>query len=308
MRIAVLGAGAMGSWFGGHLVLAGHDVHLLTTNEPHIAAVKKDGLRLCSDEADIRVTPDIGKPDELTGNVDLVLVLTKTFQLDAALRSISGALGKSTALLSLQNGLGNAEVMARYVSINNVWVGVTMLPVDKLAPGVVQAKGAGTTWFGHAGNANTEMTSTIDKVFQTTSLDVQQDQEIKKRIWGKAAFNVGMNAVCALTHSTPGLIQNCQQARQIVRSAAAEAISVAAAEGVVLDPKSVNDTIDFACAEHGDHVPSMLQDLLDGKQTEVDALNGAVVKRGRVMGIDTPVNSMLESLITLAECGHRRIQ
>jgi len=138
MRIAVLGAGAMGSWFGGHLALAGNDVYLLTTNESHIAAVKKDGLRLCSEEADILVTPEIGKPEEFTVSVDLVVALTKTFQLDVALQSISGSFGKDTALLSLQNGLGNAEVMEKYVGKSNVWVGVSMLPVDKLAPGVVQ--------------------------------------------------------------------------------------------------------------------------------------------------------------------------
>jgi len=117
-----------------------------------------------------------------------------------------------------------------------------------------------------------------------------------------------MNAVCALSHSTPSLIHDCEQAKQIVRSAAAEAVAVAAAEGVEINSNLVFDTIEFACAEHGDHVPSMLQDLLDGKRTEVEALNGAVVERGRVVGVDTPVNLILESLITLAECGHRRVR
>jgi len=113
-----------------------------------------------------------------------------------------------------------------------------------------------------------------------------------------------MNAVCALTNSSPGLIGEYPDARELVRSAAAEAVAVARAEGVMIDVESIYDTIDFACAKHGDHIPSMLQDLRQGRPTEVGALNGAVVMRGNASGVDTPVNAILESLVTLAEHGH----
>ena len=308
MRIAVLGAGAMGSWFGGQLALAGHDVHLLTTNELHIAAIEKDGLQLrCGDAVSV-VKPHAGKPDDFAASVELVLALTKTFQLDSAISSIAASLDRETAVLSLQNGLGNAEVLANHVEPDNVLVGVTMLPVDKIAPGIVELKGQGTTWFGSAGNAATDKTrkkiEAIEAAFKSTGLDVQHDAEIQKRLWGKVAFNAGMNAVCALTHGSPGLIREYPAATQLVRSAATEAIAVASAEGVVVDPELVFDTIDFACREHGDHKPSMLQDLLQGRCTEVGALNGAIVARGKACGIETPVNAILENLITLAERGH----
>lgn len=311
MRIAVLGAGAMGSWFGGRLALAGHDVRLLTTNELHIAAVKKDGLQMRSGQTVSVVKPQIGRPDEFDASVELVLALTKTFQLDSAMQSIAATVGNQTAILSLQNGLGNAEMLANHVGPNNVWVGVTMLPVDKIAPGIVEAVGQGTTWFGRAEPTTTEkagkMTDAIAKVFDSTDLDVRHDAEIQKRIWAKVAFNVGMNAVCALANGSPGLIGEYTGARQLVRSAAAEAVAVARAEGVTIDVESVYDTIDFACREHGDHIPSMLQDLMQGRRTEVDALNGAVTMRGKASGVDTPVNAILASLVTLAERGHKRL-
>jgi len=238
MRIAVLGAGAMGSWFGGQLALAGHDIHFLTTNELHIAAVEKDGLQMRSGQTVSVVKPAIGKPDEFDASVELVLALTKTFQLDGAMQSISNAVGNRTPVLSLQNGLGNAEVLADHVGSSNVWVGVTMLPVDKIAPGVVEVMGQGATWFGHAENSTTEMTgkmaNAIAKVFDSAGLDVRHDAEIQKRIWEKVAFNAGMNAVCALTNSSPGLIGEYPDARELVRSAAAEAVAVARAEGVMM--------------------------------------------------------------------------
>ena len=123
-------------------------------------------------------------------------------------------------------------------------------------------------------------------------------------MWEKVAFNAGMNAVCALCHATPGLIGDSKAATQLLRDAADEVARVALAENVCIDNESVYRTIRFACEHHRNHKPSMLQDLLSGKTTEVSALNGAVVARGKNAGIDTPVNSMLDAMVQLAERGH----
>ncbi len=305
MRIAVLGAGAMGSWIGGQLAASGHTVSLLTTNAAHIKAVRNSGLILRTRNAEIIVKPEIYHPDEfsdeISGPIELVITLTKTFQLEAALSSIAGLLTKETAVLSLQNGLGNAEIIAAYVGMENTWIGVTMLPVDKIAPGIVQCMGQGTTWFGQVNDNNSQMTAKIAAAFSSTSLDVQRDPHVMQRIWEKVAFNAGMNAVCALSNATPGSVGSYGPAKELVKSAAAEVASVAMSQGVSLDLQAVYKTIDFACEKHRNHVPSMRQDLLDGRKTEVGAIHGAITERARRAGVGVPVNKMLETLITLAE-------
>lgn len=306
MRIAILGAGAMGSWFGGHMALNGREVELLTTNRDHIEAVQRDGLLLRHAEGEAIVQVPICAPAQISQVVDFVLVLTKTFQLDAALASISHALKPDTAVLSLQNGLGNEEIIARHVGLENTWIGMSMMPVDRVAPGIVESKGTGTSWFGHAQSSRPWLAERIETLFTDSGLDVRHDVNIKNRVWQKVAFNSGMNAVCALTHGTPSLVESSKMAKTLVQDVAKEVAIVASAMGISVDLEAVFSTIDFACQHHGGHMPSMLQDLLAGNRTEVDALNGAIVRYANVHDIAAPLNTQLAGLIRMAEQGHAR--
>ncbi|MBX2882762.1 MAG: 2-dehydropantoate 2-reductase [Granulosicoccus sp.] len=306
MRIAILGAGAVGSWVGGHLALHGNDVHLLTTNSAHINAIRKNGLQLRKADKSRRIEVPTSNPSEFKDTVDLVIVLTKTFQLESALESIEGILQGNTAVLTLQNGLGNGEIVARYAGAANTWVGLTMLPVDRIEPGVVEGKGEGGTWFGPFHGNSGALAEDIENAFKPADIDVTYDPNVLVRIWQKVAFNAGMNAVCALTHSTPGGINNSEFALEFVKSVAAEVAAVAEAEHVAIDLEAVYNTIDYACNNHGSHLPSMLQDLMNGRRTEVDALNGAIVSRAGCAGIEAPLNKLLTGMLKLAEQGHRR--
>jgi 2-dehydropantoate 2-reductase len=307
MRIAILGAGAMGSWFGGHLALNGRDVELLTTNLDHIDAVQRDGLTLRHGAIESIVQVPICTPAQITQVADLVIVLTKAFQLDDALASINHAIKPDTAVLSLQNGLGNEEIIVRHVGVENSWIGMTMVPVDRIAPGVVESKGAGTSWFGGVHKSRPAVADRIETLFTDSGMDVRHDPQIKNRVWQKVAFNSGMNAVCALTHGTPGLVGASKMAKTLVRDVAQEVASVARVMGITINLEAVFETIDYACEHHGEHMPSMLQDLLAGKRTEIDALNGAIVKYAKEHGINVPLNTQLAGLIRMAEQGHARI-
>jgi len=304
MRIAILGAGAMGSWFGGHLAINGQNVQLLTTNRGHIDAVERDGLELRSGPSSTIVQLPICMPTELKTPVDLVITLTKTFQLQAALESIQSSLHADTAVLSLQNGLGNEELIAASVGVENTWIGMTMLPVDRIAPGIVECKGMGSSWFGHASMNRPDKAAKLESLFVDAGLDVRFDNQVKNRIWQKVAFNAGMNAVCALTHSTPGILNTLADAKQLVKDTAKEVVDVAAAMNITVDIEAVCQTVDYACENHGQHLPSMLQDLLAGKPTEIDALNGSVVRLARELGIPVPINTLLATLVKTAELGH----
>lgn len=306
MRVAILGAGAMGSWFGGQLAVQGHDVQLLTTNSAHIEAVRKHGLVMqVHGEVDDVVTVDvnIGTPAEYDGGAELIVVLTKSYQTSAAMQAVAPSLGQDTAVLTLQNGLGNADAISAFVRPACIWIGMTMMPVDRIAPGVVTSRGTGQTSFGHLDASYHTFGDAVVKAFEGTGMAVHHDPEVQSRIWEKVAFNTGMNALCALTHGTPGTIGQLPDARSLVRAVAKEVADVAQAEGVPVSLDAVFDTIAYASEHHGSHKASMLQDLLNNKRTEVDALNGAVVDLGRRHGIPTPLNAMLATLIRLAELG-----
>jgi len=306
MKIAILGAGAMGSWFGGRLALGGHEVSLLTTNQAHRDAINSNGLTLKSAPGDRAVTVPAMDPAEYSGPADFIILFTKSFQSDAALASIAGTLDSNTHILTLQNGLGNAEIIGRYIPSGQILVGVTMMPVDKVAPGVVESTGAGGSYFNSLVDPESSFARELETVFVDAGLDIQLDHAIHQRIWSKVAFNAGMNAVCALAHGTPGTIADSPGAQALVDEVAREVVAVAAAEGIDINLDEIENTIDFACKNHRDHKPSMHQDLIGARDTEVDALNGAIVVAGKRLAVPTPLNELLETLVRVAELSHQR--
>lgn len=306
MRIAVLGAGAMGSWFGGLLAIHGNSVQLLTTNDAHRQAINNQGLTLRDPNGDQIVKVAAILPNELDAPVELVMVMTKTFQTSEAMASIASAINADTHVLSLQNGLGNAENIAAFVPLERVWVGVSMMPIDKIAPGVVMSKGIGDSYFGNAAdNREQSMGNQIESVFQLANIPLHYDANIYSRIWEKVAFNAGMNALSALSHGRPRTIGTSTGAKALAENVAKEVAAVAHAHNIEIDLERVYDMINLSCSQHGDHIPSMLQDLQSRRRTEVDALNGAVVAFGEYVNVKTPLNDTLSTLIKLAELSHR---
>lgn len=306
MKIAVLGAGALGSWFGGKLARCNTDVTLLTTNVAHVTAINQQGLTMRDKNREDNVTVRAMHPENFSEPVDLILLLTKSFQSHQALSTITSSLGKNTAILSLQNGLGNLEIISQFVPQAQILLGNTMMPVDKIAPGIVESHGSGVTWFSHLDSQTEKLGSQLKESMVDAGLDVRIDPEIMQRIWHKVAFNAGMNAATALSNATPGTIGDSTGAMDLVIEVAAEAVTVAVSCGIQLDLNSVKETIESACREHRDHISSMRQDITDSRQTEVDAINGEISRLGRVAGISTPLNDTMGTLIRLAELSNTR--
>ncbi len=301
MRVAILGAGAMGSWFGGRLAESGTDVQLLTTNKAHRDAINSNGLILDTQGRRSTIVVLARAPEEIEAPVDLIILLTKSFQSRDAMNAVAHAIGETTHVLSLQNGLGNSEIIEAFLPRERILIGNTMMPVDRIAAGVVRKTGNGITRFSGVVSQDLPLTAKILDAFSDTDIDIEHDESIQKAVWEKVAFNAGMNAVCALARGTPGNIGAATGAIELVKQVAAEVAAVGLTQGVVLDLDSVNQTIEYACANHKNHQPSMLQDLLAGKRTEVDALNGAIVTIAAGAGVPVPLNEVLFTLIKMAE-------
>jgi 2-dehydropantoate 2-reductase len=300
MHIAVLGAGAMGSVFGARLALGGAEVTLLDVNQAHVDAIARAGLQVDLDGVHHRLNLPAMRPDQFTGPTDLVLLFTKVFHTGPALASIAGTLGGAT-VLTLQNGIGNAERIAEYVPAERTILGLTMTPAEFLGPGMVASHGKATTTFYSADGQHRPLLDALVALMGRGGIVAKADPQIQAAIWEKAAFNCAMNAICALTDGTPGGIGSLSDALALAKSVAAEAIGVAQADGVPASIDKVTALIDHAAANHLLHEPSMLQDRKAGRRTEIDALCGAVAERGATLGLATPLNRTLATLVRLAE-------
>ena len=306
MKIAILGAGAVGSWIGGSLALAGGDVTLLTTNRPHIDAISSNGLVLLDQAEKKEVQIVAMTPEHYSEQADVFIVLCKSYQTPAALASIEHCLTADSCLLSLQNGVGHEKVLENTVPAGNVMIGNTLMPVARDQPGVVSLKGEGPTYFNLAApelasDAVIALRDALCSQMQSAGLDAQVDADILTRIWHKVAFNAGMNAVCAAARCNNGGLALHKPGEELVRLAAEEALAVAAAKGVTVDIEVVFSMIEFAVAHHAQHKASMVQDLLAARKTEIDAINGEIVLQGEQLGVATPVNQVLHTVVKLAE-------
>ncbi|UVM41507.1 2-dehydropantoate 2-reductase [Pseudomonas sp. B21-017] len=301
MKIAIVGAGAMGGLFGARLALGGQEVSFVEASEATIAAIQRKGLQLVTPSATERVMVPIGRAKDFAGTFDLVVIFTKGFHTDIAIESVRHLVGPTTWALSVQNGLGNAELISKVVPAERIIVGMTNLPADLVEPGVVHSHGDGHINLWPWNGEDKSVARDIAETFQQAGLPCRADPEVQIAIWEKVAFNAALNSVCAITRQTVGGVGDSEHGRSLTAGVIRETVEVANALGVDAQASRVEHAVNHAFANHHQHKPSMLQDVEAKRKTEIDFINGAVVERANEQGIDTPVLSSLHSLVKLIE-------
>ncbi len=303
MRIAVVGAGAMGALFGGCLTEAGHDVALIDLPGPHLGAMRSAGLRLDTDAGERMISVQAGTADSFAGARDLVVVFTKGPHTAAALRAAAHLVGPETRVLTAQNGLGNAERIAEALPGVRVLVGTTSWPSDLRGPGRVSSHGHGAVRIWTADGTTDPTVRQVAEALSAAGLNCEADPAVEAAIWEKVAFNAGFNSVCAATRLMVGSVADSPNGRELVLAVAAETLAVARARGIGVDEARVRAMVEAAFAGHREHTPSMLQDVLAGRRTEIDSINGAVVQAGEAAGVPTPVTRVLRDIVRLVDFG-----
>lgn len=302
MRITILGAGAMGSLFGGLLAEQGHAVELLDVNPAHIARVQADGLTLDTDGRGRRVVRvPITRPESADSRPECLIVFTKTLHTTRALEGARAVLGPDTLLLSLQNGLGNAEKLAGFAAPSRIAVGVTTVPADLVEAGHVHSHGEGHVRMMMADGQHSERLCILAQALTEAGISTTVDPTVQSGIWQKVAFNAALNTVCAVANCTVGDVGRSADARGLAHRIATEVLAVAAASGMRVDEPAVHATLDHAMDHHLTHKPSMLQDLMAGRPTEIDAINGEVLRVARRLGVPAPCTEALDALVRLRE-------
>ena len=301
-KIAVVGAGAMGSLFGGLLAEHGHAVTLIDVNATHLEAIQADGLRLHTDQGDRRIRAlRACQPSQATESPDLLLVFTKTLHTANALAGVAHLIGPGTHVLSLQNGLGNVEVIQRHVAQDRILIGVTTWPADLVGPGNVHSHGQGTVRLMSADGQVRPMLGEVVQALQGAGLACTADGAVWTAIWEKVAFNAALNSICAVSHCTVDQLGATDDGRDLAFAVIDEVLTVAQARGIAVDRDVCKARVADAIARHAGHKPSMLQDVLAGRKTEIEAINGAVVAAADDSGIAVPCTRTLLRLVRLAE-------
>jgi len=315
MKIGIIGAGALGSLIAFYLSTHA-DIWLLSRRREQIDAINRDGLRRELDGAEETRRPHAAADPAAIGPCDIVLVLTKSYATAWAAEQAQQLIGTENqglrtesdtpalspqssvlgpVVVTLQNGLGNRELLALTLGDANVGQGVTALGATLQGLGQVRHAGQGTTIFGAAPD-RTRM-ATLVALFNTCGLPAELSDDLEALVWGKLVVNVGINALTALLRVPNGALAANAEAGALMAGAIAEAAAVAQARGTALpydDPLA--HTLAVAHATSANH-SSMLQDVLRGSPTEIDAINGAVAREGLRLGVPTPVNSMLAALV-----------
>ena len=306
--VAVVGAGALGCLFGGMLARAGAAVTLIG-RATHVAAIRRDGLVL--ESGGRKQTIPLAATEDMNAvrGAGLVLFCVKSLDTDAAARAMAPYLSADAVVLSLQNGVDNVERIRAQVRMDvdrEVFPGLVYEAAQMAGPGHVRRTGGSGVVIGElaayrrADGANRALLDAIAALFTGAGVQMRVSDEVEVDLWAKLVMNCAYNAISALGGAAYGEMVALAEIRALMGDAAREATAVAAAKGIRLP-----DNIVAAAIKLADGMPmqisSTAQDIRRGRRTEIDHLNGYVVRAGEVLGIATPVNRALNALMKLLE-------
>ena len=300
MRIAILGAGAMGLLFGGLLKKTGNNIKFIVRDESKKQIINEKGITLNVDDKTHIVYPEAILSKEAK-EFDIIIIFTKTTHTFEALNSVKHIINHNTFLMSLQNGLGNLEKLSTFSNSSKIIYGTTMAPADLISVREISSSGSHQSQFKLAKGENIQFVKEVASIFNSAQLNSLINEDVENLIWSKVAFNTAMNTICALLEITPSSIEKNPKLKLFAIEVAKETCRVAKGSNIEINEDEVLKKIELSCKEHGDHKPSMLQDILLKKRTEIDSLNGAVKKIGSLRNIKTPLNSSLFHLIKAKE-------
>ncbi|MBO9669831.1 MAG: 2-dehydropantoate 2-reductase [Sphingobium sp.] len=299
-RILVIGAGAMGCLFAARIAESGADVLLIDVDKDRLAAIAREGIALTDDNGTRTVPLRTGLAADAVDEFDLILLFTKGMHSRSATRSVAHLADSGAHVLTLQNGLGNPEIVIEVFPPDRVLKGIAALPADLHGATHVSSHGAGHLELGGMTPAAHAAADEATALLRRAGFDARTNETIDIAIWEKVAFNAALNSLGTVTLQPNAGVNNAP-GRRIAAAMVAEVTATAHAAGILVDRDRITTAIDFALTHHGGHQASMLQDRLAGRATEIETINGAVVERARALGVATPVTETMTDLVRLIE-------
>lgn len=301
MRFAIVGPGALGSVIAATLSRSGHDVSLLGRPSPHLRALRERGLHLTTRNGDIEHLNLAATDDPaVVRGADAVIVLVKSGDTAAAMQAIRPHLHPGQVVLTLQNGLGNAECIGDILGEGaRILSGVTSQAATRIEPGAVVHTGEGSTLIGFRNEREAPVAAQLAQVFTAAGLAAVATPDIDRWIWSKVAVNAAINGLTALGGITNGAIASDPMLLGAAEIIAEEAAAVARAKGFEIG--GMRRAVLETATATADNRSSMLQDLDAGRRTEVAAIHGTILAAGEETGVDTPAIRVIAALIEAKE-------
>jgi len=305
MKIVILGSGAMGCLIAAFLSKSKEELWLLTKSEEAAAKINSSGICVegvsGSWQVKIKSTANIKDIEKC----DLIIICVKSFNTKQAVEQIKPLLGEDTKILTLQNGMGNIEIISEIAGEQNVIAGVTNQGATLIATGKIRHAGRGETIIGTVGGKTPVEMRAIREIFNKVGLETKMSRDIKSLIWSKLIINVGINALTAINRLPNGKLTEFEGTRRILRDAVTEATRIAKRKRIKLIFDDPLAKVEAVCEATGDNQSSMLQDILRKKRTEIDFINGVIVRLGQELGINVPTNKFLLDLIKTIEASYK---
>jgi 2-dehydropantoate 2-reductase len=298
MRISIIGSGAMGSLFGGRLSLAGEEVVLYDVHREHLEKVRADGLAIedASTGAVTIARPQVAAEPQDAARSAVLIVFVKSTATEAVAAQFSSLAMPGAVILTLQNGLGNEAIIRRHFGAERTAAGVTSQGATFLGPGRIRHAGKGPTHLGMADGKN-EKLSALAEAMNRAGFETSVEEDVATLVWSKLVINVGINALTALIGQTNGRLLDFEETRAVMADLVSEAVAVGRALGIRLPFDDPLSTVYEVARKTGANRSSMLQDFDRGRESEIDVMNGAIVREAAALGIPVPANAILTRLI-----------
>lgn len=297
MKIAVMGTGGVGGYFGGLLARGGHQVTFVARG-PHLEAIQRNGLRVESINSGTFTAPGRAVEDASGAGIqDLVLFTVKMYHNDSAIKAVRPMVGPDTVILTLQNGVDNGENLVAAFGESRVMIGSAMLEGRISQPGVVTQGGPGRANFGELTPGITQRGQQLLAIFQEAGWQVELQENMLDILWKKFAYVSATAAVCAASNSTMGEMRSAPETREVLKQAIAEGFAVGRARGAPIKEDALDWSMNALDSFPAQGRSSMAKDFTEGNPVELEGLIGTVVRMGREVGVPTPVNDVLYAVL-----------
>lgn len=310
MRFAVFGTGGAGGYFGGRLAQAGENVTFIARGR-HLQAIREHGLRVDSIKGDFIIHPaQATDTPEQVAAVDVVLLGVKAWQVPETAKAMGSLIGPETFVVPLQNGVEAPSQLAKILGVEHVLGGLAKIISYKIGPGHIHHAGAEPyVVFGELDNRHSERTERLLQAFKGAGITAEISPDIQVALWDKFLFVAAWGGMGAVTRAPIGVLSSVPETRQMLEQGMREILAVAQAHKIPLPDDTIRKTIAFLDTLPPGGTTSLQRDIVDGKPSELESWNGAVVRLGRKVGVATPLNTFIyQSLLPLELQAQDRLQ
>jgi len=300
MKIAIIGAGAMGSIYGSYLSKH-NEVYLVDNNGEVVDTINRDGLKLQENGLDMVYSPKAVTSTDRIGKVDLIILFVKSLYSRAALQENKGIIDSNTYVMTLQNGSGHEDILSEVVPVERIIIGTTEDNGAIIKLGYVRHGGSGRTNIGMLVEDKEGMLNTLKKCFDACGFDTIVHDNIQKLIWDKLFTNVSLSAVTGVLQVKMGFISENNSAWNLTKQLVKEAIAVSNVMGLVFDEETILAKVKKTSEGSPDGCTSIYTDLNNGRLTEVDTISGSVVRSAKKYGVKVPSHEFIVNMVHAME-------